>query len=67
MQHVPGKDEPDKRETCQRDQGIGELAPEPTISLLPRAEAVIQGGQRAQDSNPAHELNDSQQGIETRA
>src|SRR5260370_41796920 len=66
MQHVPGINEPHECHTRESYQGVAGLAPKPAALLTPREERVIHRRQRSQNSQPAYELNDSQQGVEAR-
>src|SRR5882762_9609877 len=66
MQHIPGINEPHECHTRESYQGVAGLAPKPAAVLTPREERVIHHRQRSQNSQPAYELNDSQQGVEAR-
>ena len=67
MQHVPVENEEDKQQAGECDQAFADLAPKPTLWLLPSAYRVEKGNNRTDHSQPAHQLNDAKQKIESGA
>src|SRR5260370_21209762 len=63
VQHVPGEYKTDDANAGERDQPVPNSAPQPAGELLPGSHRIQERDQRAQNSDPAHQLNQPQPGI----